>query len=76
MNNDTVISVVNKRGRVLWLPYGEASILINQKNVREVKYPKENYLPQYDEAMSPNIGMDDEEEIGDTEQQVLAVDIL
>jgi len=63
MNDDILVSLVNTRGRIVWVENSKVPKL-RQEGWRVIVNPKEIYYPQYDVS----IGKVKEDEIGDTTQ--------
>lgn len=61
MSNDILISMINTRGRVVWVEESKVPGL-RQEGWRIVVNPKENYYPQYDHST----GKVQEDDIGDS----------
>ena len=47
--NDIQVSLVNPRGRVIWISAKEAPELV-AKGFKHIPNPKQDYYPQYDNA--------------------------
>ena len=61
MSRDITLSMVNTRGRVVWVEEDKV-IKLRQEGWRVIVNPKENYYPQYDQSLIKV----KEDEIGDS----------
>lgn len=53
MKNDALVSLINKRGRIIWVESKEIPALI-KLGLKEFPNPKQDYYPDYDQSFSPN----------------------
>lgn len=61
MSRDITLSMVNTRGRVVWVEEDKV-VKLRQEGWRVIVNPKENYYPQYDQSLTKV----KEDEIGDS----------
>jgi hypothetical protein len=66
------VSLINKRGRIVFASPQESVKLINTQGMRLFPNPKRAYYPEYDETVSPNTAKLDPEALeGDTLEVVI-----
>lgn len=76
MSNEGLVSVINKRGRVIWLPQREVPKAIKDQGMRIFPNPKQTYYSEYDQSYpSPNAPQIQNLE-GTTEGDILDVEVL
>lgn len=53
MKEEIIISLINRRGRIVWTSPRDMQDLIANKGMRLFPNPKRDYYPEYDETASP-----------------------
>ena len=66
---DIKISLINKRGRIIWAEKRDVEKLIEEQGMKPFPSPKEDYYPQYDET-GGSVNVSEFNKIGEKEEQL------
>jgi len=49
------VSLINKRGRIIYVPVEKSQKLIDEEGMRFFPNPRRMYYPEYDQTVTPNV---------------------